>query len=96
MRNSKITNSKEMIVEAIYNYRKENGMKVDGNSVKLTQLLASHFIKSNRNDLSTVEFTAISYYYLLFLMDNGFIVIDVKSILPFSKHNEFKWFVEKF
>jgi hypothetical protein len=50
VRNIGITNSKEMIGEAIYNYMKENGMKIDGNSVKFTQLLDTYLCKSGRND----------------------------------------------
>jgi hypothetical protein len=46
MRNIGITNSKEMIGEAMYNYMKENGMKVDGRSVKLTQLLDTRLCRS--------------------------------------------------
>jgi hypothetical protein len=36
MRNICISSSKEMTGEAMYNYLKENGMKVDGRSVKLS------------------------------------------------------------
>jgi hypothetical protein len=38
IRNINIINSIEMIVEAMYNYMKEKNMKVDSDSVKLTQL----------------------------------------------------------
>jgi hypothetical protein len=44
MRNIGITNSKEMIGEAMYHYMKENGMKVDGRSSKLTQFLDTHYV----------------------------------------------------
>jgi hypothetical protein len=63
MRNIGITNSKEMIGEAMYNYMKENEMKVDGRSVKLTQLLDTHLCKSGRNDKDATVFIAISCYY---------------------------------
>jgi hypothetical protein len=86
MRNIGITNSKEMIREAMYNYMKENGMKVDGKSVKLTQLLDTHLCKSGRNDKEVTGFIAISSYYLWFLIDNCFIVDDVKSMMILSKH----------
>jgi hypothetical protein len=61
---------------------KENWMKVDGKSVKLTQLLDTHLCISGRNDKDVKEttgFIAISSYYLWFLINNGFIVDDVKS-----------------
>jgi hypothetical protein len=48
MRNTSITNSKEMIGEAMYNYMRENSMKVDENSIKFTQLLDIHFCKLSR------------------------------------------------
>jgi hypothetical protein len=96
MRNISFTNSKEMIGEALYNYMKENGMKVNGRSVNLTQLLDSHLCKSGRNDKNATGFIAISSYYLWFLIDNGFIVDDVKSIMTFNKHIGFKGFVEEF
>jgi hypothetical protein len=38
MRNINITNSKEMIRKAIVHYMKANRMKVDGESITLTQL----------------------------------------------------------
>jgi hypothetical protein len=60
MRNINIINSKEMIGEAMYNYMKEYGMKVDGNNVKITQLLESNLCKSSCNDLSSTVFIAIS------------------------------------
>jgi hypothetical protein len=85
-----------MIGEAIYHYIRENVMKVDERSVKLTQLLDTHLCKSGRNDKEATGFIAISSYYLWFLIDNGFIVDDVKSIMIFSKHTEFKGFVEEF
>jgi hypothetical protein len=59
MRNMSITNSKEMIGEAMDNYMKENGMKKDGKSVKLTQLLDTHLCKSGRNDKETTVFIVI-------------------------------------
>jgi hypothetical protein len=90
MRTIGITNSKEMIGEAMYNYMKENGMKLDGRSVKATQLLDIYLCKSSRNDFSPTSFIAISSYYLWFLIDNGFVIEDVKSILKFSKHTGFK------
>jgi hypothetical protein len=96
MRNIGITNSKGMIGEAMYNYMKENWMKVDGRSVKLTQLLDTHLCNSGRNDTQTPGFIAISSYYLLLLIDNGFIIKDVKSMMTFSKHTGFKGFVEEF
>jgi hypothetical protein len=49
-----------MIGEAMYNYMKEHGMKVDGNNVKITQLLESNLCKSSCNDLSSTVFIAIS------------------------------------
>jgi hypothetical protein len=85
-----ITNSKEMIGEAMYNYMKENGMKVDGRSVKLTQLLDTHLCKSGRNDKEVTGLIAISSYYLWFLIDDGFIIDDVKSLMTFRKHTGFK------
>jgi hypothetical protein len=96
MRNISITNSKEMIGEAMYNYMKENGMNVDWRFVKLNQLLDTILCKSGRNDKENNGFIAISYYYLWFLIDNGFIVDDVKSMMIFSKHTRFKGFVEEF
>jgi hypothetical protein len=96
MRNIDITNSKEMLGEAMYNYMKENGMKVDGKSVKLTQLLATHLCKSGRNDKDATGFIAISSYCLWFLIDKGFIVDDVKNMMAFSKHNGIKGFGEEF
>jgi hypothetical protein len=72
MRNIGITNSKEMIGEAMYKYMKENGMKVDGRSVKLTQLLDSHLCKSGRNDKEVTGFIAISSYYLWLLIEKWF------------------------
>jgi hypothetical protein len=96
MRNISITNSKDMIGEVMYNYMKDNGMKVDGKSVKLTQLLDTHLCKTSRNDKESTGFIAISSYNLLFLIDNGFIVEDVKSMMIFSKHTGFKGFVEEF
>jgi hypothetical protein len=95
MRNIGITNSKEMIEEAMYNYMKENWMKADERSVKLTQLLDTHLCKSGKNDKEVTEFIAISSYYLWFLIDNGFIVDDVKSMMIFIKHTGFKKFVEE-
>jgi hypothetical protein len=50
MRNIGITNSIDMIGEVMYNYMKENEMKVNGNCVKLTQLLDSNLCKTSRND----------------------------------------------
>jgi hypothetical protein len=96
MRNIGITNSKEMIGEAMYNYMKENVMKIDGKSVKLTQLLDTNLCKSGRNDKEVTGFIAISSYYLWFLIDNGFIVDNVKSMMTFSKHTGFKGFIEEF
>jgi hypothetical protein len=96
MRNIGITNSKEMIGEAMYNYMKANGIKKDGRSVKLTQLLATYLCKSGRNYKEVTGFIAISSYYLWFLIDNGFIIEDVKSMMIFSKHTGFKGFVEEF
>jgi hypothetical protein len=96
MRNIGITNSKEMIGVAIYNYMKENWMKVDGKSVKLTQLLDTHLCKSGRNDKDAIGFIAISTYYLWFLIDNDFIVDDVKNMMIFIKHTGVKGFVEEF
>jgi hypothetical protein len=40
-------------------YMKENGMKVDGNSVKITKLLDNPLCKSSCNDLSPTRFIAI-------------------------------------
>jgi hypothetical protein len=90
MRNIGITNSKEMIGEAMYNYIIKNRMKVDGRSIKLTQLLDTHLCKSGRNNKNDTGFIAISFYYLWFLIDNGFIVEDVKSMMIFIKHTGFK------
>jgi hypothetical protein len=64
IQNNSITNLKEMIGEVMYNYIKENSMKVDGNSVKLIQLLGTHLYKSSRKDLSPIGFIDISSYYL--------------------------------
>jgi hypothetical protein len=86
MRNINITNSKEMIGEAMYNYMKENGMKVDGKSIKLTQLLDSHLCKSSRNDKEATGFIAISSYYIWFLIDNGFAIDDIKRMMIFRTH----------
>jgi hypothetical protein len=96
MRNISITNSKEMIGEAMYNYMKENLMKIDGKSVKLTQLLDTHLCKSGRDDKEITGFIAIYSYYLWFWIDNGFIVDDVKSMMTFSKNTGFKGFIEEF
>jgi hypothetical protein len=92
-----------MIGEAMYNHMKENGMKVDewdgehsSKSVKLTQLLDTHLCKSGRNDKEVTRFISISFYYLWFLIDNGFIVDDVKSMMIFSKYTGFKGFIEEF
>jgi hypothetical protein len=76
--------------EAMYNYMKENGMKVDGENVKLTQLLDTHLCKSGRNDKNDIGFIAISSYYLWFLIDNGFMIDDIKRIMTFSKHTGLK------
>jgi hypothetical protein len=75
---------------------KENGMKVEGESINLIQLLVSHLCKTSRNDKEATDFIAISSYYLWFLIDNGFNVDDVKSIMTFSKHTGFKGIVEEF
>jgi hypothetical protein len=83
-----------MIGEAMYNYIKENGMKVDGRSVKLTQLLDTHLYKSGRNDKDVTGFIAISSYYLWSLIDIGLIVNDVKSMMIFSKEYESKRSIE--
>jgi hypothetical protein len=96
MRNIGISNSKEMIGEAMYNYMKENAMKVDGRNDKLTQLLDTHLCKSGRNDNDASGFIAISSYYFWFLSENGFIANDIKSMRTFSKHTGFKGFVEEF
>jgi hypothetical protein len=41
-----------MIVEAMYNYIKDIGMKLDEYCAKFTQLLDSQLCKSSQNDLS--------------------------------------------
>jgi hypothetical protein len=71
-------------------------MKIEGRRVKLTQLLDIHLCKSGRNDKEATGLIAISYYYFWFLIDNGFIVDDVKSMMIFSKHTGFKGVVEEF
>jgi hypothetical protein len=96
MRNISIINSKEMIEEAIYNYMKKNGIKIDGSSINLTQLRDTHLCKSGRNDKEVTDFIAISSYYLWFLIDHGFVIEDVKSIMIFSKFTGFKGFTEEF
>jgi hypothetical protein len=68
---------------------KENWMKKVGRSVKLTQLLATHLCKSGRKDKDATIFIAISSFYLWFLIDNGFIVDDIISIMTFSKQTGF-------
>jgi hypothetical protein len=75
---------------------KENGMKVDGKDVKLTQLLDTHLCKSGKNDKEVTDFIPISSCYIWFLIDNGFIVDDIKSIMTFSKHTGFQGIVEEF
>jgi hypothetical protein len=96
MRNIEITNRKAMIGEAMYNYMRKNSLNVDGNSVMFIQLFNSHLCKSSVNYLSTRGFIAISSYYLWFLIDKGFIVDDVKTMMTFSKHTGFKGFNEEF
>jgi hypothetical protein len=90
MKNIGNTNSKEMIGEALYNYMNENGMKVEGQSVKLSQLLDTHLSKTSRNNKDATAIIAISSYYLWFLIDTGLIVDDVKSMMIFSKHLDLK------
>jgi hypothetical protein len=65
MRNISITNSKKMIGEAMYNYMRENDMKADGNSIKLTRLLDIHFYKLCRLIFLPNLF---SYFILLFMV----------------------------
>jgi hypothetical protein len=75
---------------------KENGMKVDGKSVKLTQLLDSHLCMSSRDNLFPTRFIAISSYYLLFLINNDFSIDDIKNLMTFIKHTGLKGVVEEF
>jgi hypothetical protein len=74
---------------------KDNNMKVDGKRMKLTQILDIKYCKSSRLDNRATGLIAISYYYLWFLIDIGYHIDDIKSIITFTKHTGFKSFTEE-
>lgn len=84
-RNIDITTNESTIGSYMYNFMKDNNIKVDEKQRKLTQLLEVN------------DFTTFSSYYLWFLMDScHFVVDDIRSITTFTKHKGFYNFVRTF
>jgi hypothetical protein len=85
-RNIEIKNDKETIGEYMFDYMVKNKMKTGNIERKLTQL-------ADTNN----EFMSFSSYYLWYLIDKfHFIITDIKSLIVFSKQDEFGSFVNEF
>ena len=84
-KNKDIITNKETIGEYMYNYMKNNGIKVDDKERKLTQLA------------EVDDFTSFSSYYLWYLMDRfGFVIDDIRTLLLFEKNDCFHKFANQF
>jgi hypothetical protein len=84
-----------MIGEQMYNYMKDNNKKVDGKSMKLTQMLDTKYCKSSRLDNNATVFISTFSYYLWFLLDIGYHIDDIKSLITFTKQTGLKSFTEE-
>ena len=85
IRNKDIITNKETIGEYMYDYMKNNGIKVDDKERKLTQLA------------EVDDFTSFSSYYLWYLMDRfGFVIDDIRTLLLFEKNDCFHKFANQF
>jgi hypothetical protein len=81
-----ITTDRKTIGEPMYNYMKASGIPTDRQERKLTQLL-------DTND----QFMAFGSYYLWFLMDYCYFVIDeIQEIYVFEKNRAFNKFATEF
>jgi hypothetical protein len=86
-------NSIEMIGDTMYEYLKTNGMKVNGKCTKLLQVLDTKYCGGS--EYIPKGYTAISSYYLWFLIDFGYIIDDILSLTTFTKHSGFNSFTEE-
>jgi hypothetical protein len=85
-RNLTIKTTREQIGDYMYNYMTINNLKTDTEETKSTMLLSAHD-----------QFMSFSSYYLRFLIDKCYFIIDdIKSIITFTKHDRFGNFVNEF
>jgi hypothetical protein len=80
----------------MYNDMEANSRNEDGNNVNFAQLFDTNLCKSCWEDLFLTGFISISTSYLSFLIENGFIIDDIISMMTFIKYTWFKGFVEGF